>query len=63
MKHVVATIGPIAVAFGASKRDFQLYKSGMYTITLLLVLKIMHAMLVIGYGTDDDGFDYWLCQK
>jgi len=36
------------------------YKSG---ILKCLSIRIDHAALLVGYGTDDDGIDYWLIKN
>lgn len=49
---------PVAVAIEADQREFQLYKSGVFTATCGVNLD--HGVLVVGYGTDhDSGKDYY----
>ena len=54
MNAIVAQ--PVSVAIEADQRDFQLYKSGVYTGTCGTNLD--HGVLVVGYGTQD-GTDYY----
>lgn len=47
---------PVSIAIEADQRDFQLYKSGVFTGTCGTNLD--HGVLVVGYGTDA-GLDYY----
>lgn len=47
---------PVSVAIEADQRDFQLYKSGVFTGTCGTNLD--HGVLVVGYGSDN-GLDYY----
>jgi C1A family cysteine protease len=47
---------PVSVAIEADQREFQLYKSGVFTGTCGMNLD--HGVLVVGYGTDG-GNDYY----
>lgn len=49
---------PVAVAIEADQREFQLYKSGVFTGTCGKNLD--HGVLLVGYGTDhNSGLDYY----
>lgn len=49
---------PVSVAIEADQREFQLYKSGVFTATCGTNLD--HGVLVVGYGTDvNSGKDYY----
>jgi KDEL-tailed cysteine endopeptidase len=53
---------PVAVAIEADQRDFQLYKTGVFTGAC--GTKLDHGVLAVGYGTDDDsGIDYYLVKN
>ena len=49
---------PVSIAIEADQREFQLYKSGVFTAKCGINLD--HAVLVVGYGTDSDSkLDYY----
>ncbi|XP_036449145.1 cathepsin L1-like [Colossoma macropomum] len=63
LKNALATIGPISVAIDVSQHSFQFYKSGVYDEPACSTTKVTHAVLVVGYGTDQHGKDYWLVKN
>jgi cathepsin L len=62
LQEAVATIGPISVAIDANHMSFQLYKQGVY-VEPRCSLRLDHAVLVTGYGTDAKGGDYWIVKN
>lgn len=48
---------PVSIAIEADKSVFQLYKSGV--LSGLCGAQLDHGVLVVGYGTDPTGGDYW----
>lgn len=60
MKAAVA-LGPVSVAIEADTSVFQFYNSGVIKSKGCGV-DLDHAVLVIGYGTDN-GTDYWLLKN
>jgi C1A family cysteine protease len=53
---------PVSVAIEADQRDFQLYKSGVFTGTC--GTKLDHGVLAVGYGQDaTTGLDYYLVKN
>uniref|UniRef100_A0A8D8SGW1 Cathepsin L n=1 Tax=Cacopsylla melanoneura TaxID=428564 RepID=A0A8D8SGW1_9HEMI len=62
LKSAVSTVGPVSVAIDASHHSFQQYKGGLYSEPACSTSDLDHAVLVVGYGTDDDG-DYWLVKN
>ncbi|XP_075226652.1 cathepsin L-like peptidase [Lycorma delicatula] len=63
LKQVVAAIGPVSVAIDAGLQSFQSYGSGVYYDPECSSQSLNHGVLVIGYGTTDDGTDYWLVKN
>lgn len=62
--EAVASV-PVAVAVDASPVDFMLYSSGIITQEFLGLScgeNLTHAMLVVGYGSED-GLDYWILKN
>ena len=54
---------PIQVAVDASHSSFQLYKSGIYDDPECSTTGIDHTMLLVGYGTTDEGQAYWILKN
>lgn len=63
MKQVVATIGPVSVAIDASHESFQFYAEGVYYEPECDSQNLDHGVLVVGYGTDETGGDYWIMKN
>ncbi|CAD5173193.1 unnamed protein product [Musa acuminata subsp. malaccensis] len=51
---------PVSVAIEAGGREFQLYKSGVFTGRC--GTKLDHGVVVVGYGTEN-GKDYWIVRN
>jgi len=62
LKQAVAYEGPISVGIDATHASFMSYKSGVYFEPSCSNITTDHAVLVVGYGTDD-GMDYWLVKN
>merc|ERR1712013_162012 len=61
MDHL-ANKGPLAASVAAS--DWGLYSGGVFDgCDYDSNIAVNHAVLLMGYGTDDDGQDYWLIQN
>lgn len=52
---------PVSVAVEADQRSFQLYSSGVFTGSCGTNLD--HAVLLVGYGTDSNGLDYYILKN
>lgn len=62
LKRVVAKIGPVAAAIDASDSLFRFYKKGVYNNNKCKVGAdhLNHAVLIVGYGTDQEAGDFWI---
>lgn len=63
LQEVLATIGPVAVCIDASNCSFQLYQSGIYYEPYCNPTHLDHAVLVVGYGTDEHHQDYYIVKN
>ena len=62
LRDAVADVGPVAVSIDASKSSFNFYSGGVYDEPNCSSSTHDHAVLVVGYGTED-GKDYWLVKN
>lgn len=65
LRIVLALTGPLPVAIDASARSFHSYKSGVYDDRVCgsSSRHLNHAVLLVGYGTDKSGLDYWILKN
>lgn len=62
LKRVVAAFGPIAIGISADNRHFEFYDSGIFNYRRCKK-ELDHAMLLVGYGTNSKGEEYWLVKN
>lgn len=53
----ILSFQPVSVAIEADQKDFQLYKSGVFTG--ICGTNLDHGVLAVGYGTSEDGIYYY----
>lgn len=58
-----AAMGPVSVGINASPRSFAYYSSGTLNDATCTSNGLNHAVLVVGWGTDSSGMDYWLIKN
>ncbi|KAK1127718.1 hypothetical protein K0M31_003211 [Melipona bicolor] len=63
LKAAVAVVGPVSIAVDAFHRSFFFYSKGIYYEPKCSSQYLNHAALVVGYGTDENGQDYWLVKN
>uniref|UniRef100_A0A8C9R3J2 Cathepsin S-like n=1 Tax=Scleropages formosus TaxID=113540 RepID=A0A8C9R3J2_SCLFO len=60
--RTVSAVGPVSIGINSLLPSFHHYRGGIYNDIHCSNLKINHAVLVVGYGTDK-GQDYWLVRN
>ncbi|KAH8292964.1 hypothetical protein KR054_001500, partial [Drosophila jambulina] len=65
MAEVVYNIGPVTVSLDHLYSEFYEYSRGILSIPNCRSGKyfLRHSMLVVGFGTDEEGRDYWLIKN
>ncbi|GLC47114.1 hypothetical protein PLESTF_001740100 [Pleodorina starrii] len=62
--EVLVRFGPVSVAIDPQS-DFMFYSEGVYYNKNCgtAVSELTHAVVLMGYGTTDDGIDYWIIKN
>lgn len=65
LRVALSLTGPIPVAIDASARSFHSYKSGVYNDRACRssIRTLNHAVLLVGYGSERNGGDYWILKN
>lgn len=64
LKQAVGNIGPISVGLDATHDKFMFYSEGVYFNPDCKPERISHAVLAVGYDTDEKtGMDYWIIKN
>ncbi|KAN0009255.1 hypothetical protein ACTFIU_006530 [Dictyostelium citrinum] len=62
LADAVAAVGPVSIAYDASTVEFMYYKGGIYHSKDCQRTRTTHAVLVVGYGSEN-GVDYWILKN
>ncbi|KAE8574109.1 cathepsin L isoform X1 [Halyomorpha halys] len=62
LQEAVATIGPISAGVDGTHYSFEYYKGGLY-YEQNCSQRVSHAVLIVGYGTNNKGQDYWILKN
>lgn len=65
LKEAVANVGPLVVVIDNNRESLQFYKNGVYNDPECHseVEYGRHAVLCVGYGSEEKGADYWLIKN
>ena len=62
MFKAIASVGPVSVAIYVTSK-FQNYASGVFIDTTCNGLGINHAIVLVGYGSDINGTNYYIMRN
>ncbi|CAF1538611.1 unnamed protein product [Adineta ricciae] len=62
LQDAIATVGPVSIGIDATQSSFQFYKSGVYIEPSCSATNLDHAVLAVGYDTQDT-VDYYIVKN
>lgn len=63
LQQAIATIGPISVSVDSSHHSFVYYSSGIYYEPKCSEKNLNHAVLAVGFDTDENGHEYYIIKN
>lgn len=63
LQEAIATIGPVSVSIDTARHKLKHYVSGIFHDPYCDTQSHNHAVLVVGYGTDDNDNEYYICKN
>lgn len=61
--EAIATVGPVSISIDADHESLMHYSSGIYYEPNCSSYRLNHAVLVVGYGKNENGEEYYIVQN